>query len=293
MNVKHLVIGSGGLAAFIQYGIVRTLSEKNIINIDDIKTIYSCSCGSIVGTIMTLGYDYSWVTDYILGRPWHKHIPHIDPFSLFSDSPPKGLYDRSLFTIIFGPLFEAKGISIDVTLKEMYDVTGIKVVYMTTNLNDDIFEEYSLSYLTHPDWKVIDAIHASCAIPPAISPYEIDGGCYIDGGVVCQFPYDKCINNEKCEHSEVLGIYTKMIDCKLEPENNILDLFRVIVFKSWKTLNKDSLIDESQGNIISIDLGEDGRLSRIQTLMDSEPDRRKLIQRGVEYATSFISGLNR
>ena len=84
MNVKHIVIGSGGLAAFIQYGIVRTLSEKNIINIDDIKTIYSCSCGSIIGTIMTLGYDYSWVTDYIVGRPWHKHIPHIDPFSLFS-----------------------------------------------------------------------------------------------------------------------------------------------------------------------------------------------------------------
>jgi hypothetical protein len=292
MHIRHIVIGSGGLAAFMQYGVVRTLSEKNIINLDDIKSIYTCSCGSIIGTIMTLGYDYSWVTDYIIGRPWHKHIPHIDPFSLFTQYPPKGLYDRTLFSIIFEPLFEAKGISIDVTLKELYDITGIKVVYMTTNINDELLKEYSISYLTHPNWKVIDAIHASCAIPPAISPYEVDGQCYIDGGIICQFPYDNCMNNEKCPDSEILGICTKMNDCILEPDNNILDLFRVIVFKCWKTLNKEALRDD-QDNVIYIDLGEDARLSRIQTLMDSQEDRSNLIQKGVDCATSFISNLDR
>uniref|UniRef100_A0A6C0BRS0 PNPLA domain-containing protein n=1 Tax=viral metagenome TaxID=1070528 RepID=A0A6C0BRS0_9ZZZZ len=295
MSFKHIVLGSGGLGLFIQQGIIGELVKKCIINIKDITSIYTCSCGSITGTILTLGYEPEVISDYLIKRPWGRHLPQINPFTLFDQSPPKGLYDRSLFTIILEPLLDVKGISIDVTLKEMYDLTGIKVVYMTTNVNDDVMREYKLSYETHPEWKVIDAIHASCAITPLISPLEIDGQCYIDGGTICHFPYNNCMRDEKCDKSEVFCIYTKMTEnAVVMPSDNILQLINAIVVKSWITLNKETnnIIQENE-NMISIDLGKEGEFSRIQDVLNTETARDFLFKRGTEYALTYISSRNR
>ena len=64
---------------------------------------------------------------------------------------------------IFVPLFSGKDISIDITLQDFYDITKKEIHIFTTDVMR--FEVVDISYKTHPDWKLIDAVYASSSIP--------------------------------------------------------------------------------------------------------------------------------
>ena len=49
MVIKYLVLGGGGGGGFSIYGALKYLSEKNYYDINNIKSIYSTSVGSING----------------------------------------------------------------------------------------------------------------------------------------------------------------------------------------------------------------------------------------------------
>ena len=65
-----------------------------------------------------------------------------------------------------------------------------------------------LSYKTHPNLRVTDAVYMSSACPILFAPC-IDSetkSCYVDGGLICNYPVNECIENEKCSLDEVLGM---------------------------------------------------------------------------------------
>ncbi|WP_417354127.1 patatin-like phospholipase family protein [Flavobacterium sp.] len=58
-----------------------------------------------------------------------------------------------------------------------------------------------------PETKIADAVLASSAFPGIISPYEIDGKIYSDGGIINHFPTD--VLQGRCE--TLIGIYVSPI----------------------------------------------------------------------------------
>jgi NTE family protein len=58
-----------------------------------------------------------------------------------------------------------------------------------------------------PEVKIVDAVLASSAFPGIISPYEIDGKLYSDGGILNHFPTD--ILQGRCE--TLIGVYVSPI----------------------------------------------------------------------------------
>ena len=58
-----------------------------------------------------------------------------------------------------------------------------------------------------PEIKIVDAILASAAFPGIISPYEIDGKLYSDGGILNHFPTD--VLQGRCE--ALIGVYLSPI----------------------------------------------------------------------------------
>jgi len=58
-----------------------------------------------------------------------------------------------------------------------------------------------------PETKIADAVLASSAFPGIISPYEIDGRLYSDGGIINHFPTD--ILQGRCDN--LIGIYVSPI----------------------------------------------------------------------------------
>ena len=95
-----------------------------------------------------------------------------------------------------------KDLSLDITLKELYDYSNINFFIYTTDLKN--FSKIEISHKTHPNIKVITAIYMSCCIPIIFKPAYYNNNYYLDGGINANVPINECLINEKCNNYEIL-----------------------------------------------------------------------------------------
>ena len=74
MTIKHIVISGGGPTGLLSYGAIRYLAKENFWKLADISSIYGCSIGAYIAIIISLGYEWEWLDDYFIKRPWEKLI---------------------------------------------------------------------------------------------------------------------------------------------------------------------------------------------------------------------------
>jgi predicted acylesterase/phospholipase RssA len=227
-SIKHLVISGGGINGFTFYGALRETVRWQVWKIEDIETIYGTSIGSMLAVMLALKYEWETLDDYLIKRPWH-HVYKFDMYSIFDSFQKRGIFTNKVIEETFLPLFSGKDISIDITMKEFYDKTGVEIHIFTTELNT--FKLIDISYKTHPEWRVVDAVYCSSALPIVMSPI-LQGDCwYCDGGLLCNYPILKCIENG-AKIEEVLGI-TRIPDTSrpqhLSGESTILDFAMIVL----------------------------------------------------------------
>ena len=61
------------------------------------------------------------------------------------------------------------------------------------NINDSEFKKVDISYKTHPNMTLIDALTATTAFPILIPPLCLNGNCYVDGGLLNNLPINPLI----------------------------------------------------------------------------------------------------
>ena len=205
METEHLVMSGGGpVFGLYMYGALNYLCNNDFIDIAKLKTIHGCSAGSIVGALLCLKYDWKDLNDYIVGKPWDK-IVNIEPEDILNVSNKKGVLEKKFFEEIFSSLLLAKDLSVNTTLKELYEFSGIDLHIYTVRLEK--FEYIDISHSSHPDLEVIDAINMSSAIPFIFKPVKYKGDYYIDGGVRKNFPLDTFKqSNPDIPDEKILGI---------------------------------------------------------------------------------------
>ena len=236
-TIKHLVISSGGPAGHMMYSVLRTLNIKGVWDMKDIKSIYGSSIGSYIAIILALRYEWEVMDDYLIKRPWEKifvsssssaaaaaaaaassidvndHL-HLSGSSL-ADAKNKlghifqlynthGLYGLKEFTETLRPALQGKDMTTKITFQEFYDRTGIEVHFTVTEMNK--FQAIDFSYKTHPTQSLVEACYMSCCYPFGFAPIYRDGCCYLDGGIVNDYPLHECIRNQKCGLGEILGV---------------------------------------------------------------------------------------
>ena len=96
MVIKHIVISGGGPTGFITYGAAKHLAKEAFWKLDDIESIYGCSIGAYMGVILSLGYDWDWLDDYFIKRPWDKVIG-ITPISIFDSLITRGIIGEKIY----------------------------------------------------------------------------------------------------------------------------------------------------------------------------------------------------
>jgi hypothetical protein len=79
----------------------------------------------------------------------------------------------------------------------------------TLELNNYVLED--ISYKTHPDLPVLDAILMTSAVTPLIAPVIKDGKCYVDGGFITNYPLQHCLNHGH-KKEEILGFRFSYFD---------------------------------------------------------------------------------
>ena len=231
MKIKHIVISGGGVNFFTIYGCLKYLNIKKVWSLKNIESLHGTSCGSILSLLICLDITWDELDLYLIKRPWNK-LFNMNPILMIQAFNKKGIWDIDTFTKMFKPLFEIKDYSIDITLKEFYDITNITLNIYITELNS--FTLINMNHITHPDMKVIEAIYMSSTLPPFFTPVIENNNCYIDGGCLANYPIiQACDTIDESQHNSILGIKLKFEDTKKKINENasIVDYLYLIVEK--------------------------------------------------------------
>lgn len=326
--IKHLVISSGGPAGHMMYSILRTLNLKGVWDAKDIKSIYGSSIGSYIAIIIALRYEWEVMDDYLIKRPWEKifvsasaaspssssssssassaasasgtteSTEHSSSSSALSDAKNKldsvlklynnhGLYGLKEFTETLRPALQGKDIPVNITFQEFYARTGIELHFTVTELNK--FQSIDFSHKTHPTHSVVEACYMSCCYPFGFTPIYRDGCCYIDGGIINDYPVNECIRDQKCDVAEILGV--KML-WERKPAN-LTDKSSVLQFIStFFNQIKGNLFENRPTKPIPNEVVCVSKVFASQDWMNWVKDenyRRELVLRGETFANVFMS----
>jgi predicted acylesterase/phospholipase RssA len=285
MTIKHLVIPGGGPTGLKALGALQYLEENGFWNISDIETIYATSAGSIISVLLCLKFDWETINDYIIKRPWNEAF-NLGVEQIFEAYSKKGLFDKNIAEIFYKPFFNARDISLGITLKEFYELSNIEIHLFSLDINNFNLED--LSHITHPDMPLLTAVQMSSAIPILISPVCVDDKCYVDGGIVCNYPINQCILRAG-NVDEIFGLRNKYInndDNIVKEKSTILEYVMNFI---GKLVNNVSLRIEEQTvpNELIYD-AEPMNLSNIQLVLSSKENRQELIDFGIEAGKKFL-----
>ncbi len=190
-----LVLSGGGAKGFAHVGVLKVLEEAKI----PIDYIAGTSIGSIIGGLYSCGYDAKTLEKIVLGQDWSKLLSN-EYKSEFA--PPFDRADESRYAVSFP--FEQKKLALSNGILNGQNAMEL-LTYLTLGYHDVYdFEKLPTPFLciatdlTNGDEVVLNrgclpkAIRASMSVPAAFSSTEIDGKMLVDGGVVNNYPVDRC-----------------------------------------------------------------------------------------------------
>jgi predicted acylesterase/phospholipase RssA len=199
--IKHIVFTGGGPVGMVEYGALKYLTEKKFIAHENIESLYSISIGGIIGLIYILNYEWAWMDDFLIKRPWNKLV-NISYSSYINILYEKGIINKSILVNVLEPLFLAKNIPLNITLLEFYNLTKIEFNIFACSLND--IKQTKFNHITNPNLELVDALYMSLSIPIIFVPLYIDNCFYLDGAIIVGCPINQCIAEKKCSHDEIL-----------------------------------------------------------------------------------------
>lgn len=273
--IKHLVIAGGGVSGLIAFGVLRRTHDQGIWNMENIESIYGTSIGALLAVTLALKYDWQVIEDYLIQRPWH-HVFKYDIYSIFGAFEKCGIFTISTIEEMIRPLFNGLDISMNITMSEFYEMTHIDIHTYCTDIND--FSLVDISYKTHPDWRVVDAMYASTCLPIFFTPFSKEGKFYVDGGVFLNYPLEPCIQNVS-DPDEILGIRKKYIQTdsnNISQTSSLLDYILILLNKTLESITKDVSHQKIKNEYIV----EAAVISAVDLfkMASSEEDRRRWIR---------------
>ena len=290
--IKHIVISGGCIWGLYEYGALRELYEKGFWNINNIESIYGTSVGAFIAVILALKMDFQTIDTYIIERPWEQVFKQ-NSYNLLETYDNRGVFHKHVFYDVFSPLFKSCDIEMSCTMSEFYDKTGIEIHIYVTELN--AFEAVDISYKTHPDWNVIEAVYASCSIPTIFSPIIYDDKCYIDGGFFNNYPLKKCLENVE-DKDTILGISIGTsvdeddVKTIITKESTFLDFTSVLLNRIIKNI----IFSNEDAGIIKHEIcffTQVTTLDSILKIVSSKDERRTMIESGAEKGRDYYNAV--
>ena len=228
-KIKCLVIPGGGVSGLVAYGALKECHIRGIWSMDEIENIYGTSAGALLAVMLALKYEWSIIDDYLIKRPWHQ-ICDFNMYAILGSFEKRGIYDIRLIEGVLSPLFGGMDMPISITMTEFYEKTRIELHLFATHFEH--FESVDISYKTHPDWTVVEAVYASAGLPICFAPLEKDGEHYIDGGIFLNYPLGPSLMREDLKPNEILGIRKKNIqntNDRITTETSLFDYLLILL----------------------------------------------------------------
>jgi predicted acylesterase/phospholipase RssA len=290
MTIKHLVISGGGPSGVLIYGIVSQLEKKGFWNLTNIKSIYGCSIGAYIGVILSLGYEWEWLDDYFIKRPWDKLVTS-SKTRLIDIYEKKCLLNENFYREGTIPLLRAKNLSDDITLLELYEYNNIDIHMYATNINSVGLEKIDISHKTHPNLSLITSLRMTMAFPLIFEPIFYENNCYIDGGLVNNFPLNDCLSQQKCDPDEILGfknIYKTDNNNSINEKSSLLEFTVMLIKKMQSAINTEPEQEKTKYTVNCL-LEDLSGFDKWYEALHKEECRRKIVENGYLQADLFLS----
>jgi len=289
MTIKNLVLSGGSYNGFMMFGALKYLSQVDFYNINNIEKIFSTSVGSVIAVILALKIKLEDVEIYAVKRPWKKAFD-LSTDMLFNMLTEKGIIDKKFFLVIFEKLFKTADISINSTMLDFFNSTNIELHFYSLQLNN--FELIDISYKTHPDLNIIDAIYMSCSIPFIFQPMFYNSSYMIDGAVLCNFPLKQCIENVE-NLDEILAINMKnpcKDKTKIDKTTNLLKYGHFLFDSLVNYSNKLKSTEKNIKHLLNINC-ESSNFNYGYKLLEHGDERENIINKGKKVAQDYYSNL--
>lgn len=190
-----LVLSGGGAKGFAHVGVLKVLEEAKI----PVDYIAGTSIGSIVGGLYACGYNAETLEKLILSQNWTSLLGN-EYKSEFAN--PFDKAEESRYTVSFP--FEQKKLAISngilngqnameyltyltIGYHEVYDFSKLPIPFLCIATDLSTGEEVVLKKGSLPK-----AIRASIAVPAAFTSADIEGRMLVDGGIINNYPVDRC-----------------------------------------------------------------------------------------------------
>lgn len=274
--LKNLVISGAGINGIGFLGIIKYLNEFQLL--DNICHYIGTSAGSIISFLLSIGYSYQELYEFSLHFNFNKVVNDIN-LNNFLDN--FGFENIGKLYYILKRLCEEKGLNENITFKEHFDKTNIKLTITGSCLNES--KVHYFNYETFPDMKILTAIKISCCIPIIFMPIKFNNKLWLDGGLLNNYPIKFC--EDEIDNTLGITINDECLDkCEDNTPTNIMD-YLYTVLKCIIYSDNIKYINDFKENTIKFTYS----FNEISNFNITKEDKIKLIELGYIHAKTHHS----
>ena len=233
MKIDTLIMSGGGPSGIAYIGIFKALHEKNILKKDlsGIKEIIVASVGIIFAYLYMLDLPPESQHKIVMKAPMFS-VLNVDNITIDDLLVDFGLFKtdniRELMQIVTKNYFKQE----DITLKELYEKTKIKLTVKVFNVTKKRIQYFS--HENHPDISFLTLVEMAIAIPIFFKPIEYKDELYVDGGLRGHFPI------EICESENYLGMF--IAGGCFPNDSALIKMFPILEFLYSLMINQDPIV---------------------------------------------------
>lgn len=213
-----LVLSGGSIHAMIMLGSLQYAVDNNMLH--KITTYVGSSAGAICCYLLAIGYTPTEIMVYLCTKQVLERMKQFNLVAMMNGG------GATSFSYIHEQLerMTIEKIGRLITLKDLYDIFGKKLICTTHNITADKLE--ILSYETYPDMPCLIALRMSSNLPFIFEHFQYLGSYYVDGGISNNFPVDIAENHG----NKILGLVIYNINSNFNktPSNMIEYIYKII-----------------------------------------------------------------
>lgn len=268
LNIEELSISGGGVKGYAYIGALYRLEEIGALK--NLKKVIGVSIGSLFAVCLVLKLKVKELIDFFFEYDIKK-IKDIDLVNFFNR---KSLLKGEKYKEFVTNIIEKK-VNKDISLNELYDMTGIELVIVVCCINKKNVEY--ISYKTDPDLSLINLIMMSSAIPGFFPPVQYKNNLYVDGGILDNNPIGKLGTNS-------YGICQKSRELVEEYNTySFIDYFGSVLHMIYKNIQNN--VNKDDPNLIKVECGN----IKVTSFNISKDEKLSLIRYGINSVNEFIS----
>ena len=273
--IDTLILSGGGPSGVAYAGILKALTDYDILKKEELKYIITTSVGIIFAILYLLDYTILQIEKIVLETDLTKLL-NTDDLEIDDLLVKFGLFSNKQIGDSISSFIRHKIQKNDLTLKEFYDYSNIMLIVKVYNVDKGKTEYFN--YKNTPDIGLVKLSMMTTAIPYLFQPVEYNDDLYVDGGLKGHFSI------EACESKHYLGLNVKGGTCNKSNFSILKDL-PLLKFTMDLMNDKDNNIDPNDKKVFTYHIN--GGLN-----FSLDVDERKcMIEKGynetIEYLKSY------